>query len=98
MLSKPTILGISGSLSVPSRMATLVGAIMQRFGTEADTRLLDLAHDAQSLFATAPKGVRSGKAAAAIEAVETSDLLVVGSPICRASFTGALKRFFRLVD
>ena len=98
MIHKPTILGISGSLSEPSRTVALVRALLQQFGIQATTRLLDLAQDAPALFATTPKGVRNEKAAAIIQAVETADLLVVGSPVYRASYTGALKHLFDLVD
>ncbi|MEK1925922.1 MAG: NAD(P)H-dependent oxidoreductase, partial [Rhizobium giardinii] len=35
---------------------------------------------------------------AIIDAVEAADVLVVGSPVYRASYTGALKHLFDLVD
>jgi FMN reductase len=95
---QPTILGISGSLSVPSRTASLVRAVLTRFQPHAATRLIDLASDAPALFATLPKGPRSSQAREIIDAVESADLLVVGSPVYRASYTGALKHLFDLVD
>ena len=93
-----TILGISGSLSVSSRTTALVKAIVDRFQPGADVALLELAQDAPALFATLPRGARSGRAKAIIEAVERADLLVVGSPVYRASYTGALKHLFDLVE
>ena len=95
---QPTILGISGSLSVPSRTAALVRAIVDRLNPRGDSRLIDLASDAPVLFATLPKGDRSDRAREIIDAVESADLLVVGSPVYRASYTGALKHLFDLVD
>lgn len=94
----PKVLGISGSLSQPSRTTALVRAILTRFDQQAETRLVELAVEAPALFATLPKGPREPRAAALIQAVETADLLVVGSPIYRASYTGALKHLFDLVD
>lgn len=99
MSSVPSrILGISGSLSEPSRTTALVKAILGRFELKEETRLLELAEEAPVLFATKPKGLRAGRAREIIESVETADLLVVGSPVYRASYTGALKHLFDLVD
>lgn len=97
-LPSPKVLGISGSLSAPSRTTALVRSILSRFEQQAETGLIELAVEAPALFATLPKGPRQGRAAALIEAVETADLLVVGSPVYRASYTGALKHLFDLVD
>ena len=98
LLNHPTIVGISGSLSTPSRTTALVRAVLARFDQHAETSLLELAVEAPALFATLPKGPRSTRATAVIQAVETADLLVVGSPVYRASYTGALKHLFDLVD
>ncbi len=94
----PRIVGVSGSLGTPSRTTSLVRSILARFEAHAETSLLELAVEAPALFATLPTGPRGGRAAAVIEAVETADLLVVGSPVYRASYTGALKHLFDLVD
>ncbi len=96
--NRPTVLGISGSLSVPSRTSALLRAVLARFGSEADATLLELADVAPVVFGTLPKGPRTTGARALIESVETADLLVVGSPVYRASYTGALKHLFDLVD
>ena len=93
-----SVLGISGSLSAPSRTTALVRAILARFAPHAATRLVELAKVAPTLFAERPKLPRSGEADEIIQAVQTADLLVVGSPVYRASYTGALKHLFDLVD
>lgn len=98
MSDRLSIVGISGSLSVPSRTASLVETLLGRVAYGADARLIDLAADAPALFATLPKGPRSERTREIITAVETADLLVVGSPVYRASYTGALKHLFDLVD
>ncbi|MDT3381892.1 NAD(P)H-dependent oxidoreductase [Labrys neptuniae] len=95
---RPKILGISGSLSLPSRTTGLVRTILARFEHFAQVELVELASDAAALFATHPKGPRTGRAREVIDAVESADLLVVASPIYRASYTGALKHLFDLVD
>ena len=98
MSGPPFIVGISGSLSVPSRTAVLVQTILDRMALADRARVIDLAEDAPALFATLPKGPRSERAREIIAAVESADLLVVGSPVYRASYTGALKHLFDLID
>lgn len=77
---RPKILGISGSLSLPSRTTGLVRTILARFEHFAQVELVELASDAAALFATHPKGPRTGRAREVIDAVESADLLVVASP------------------
>ena len=98
-MAQATIIGISGSLTRPSRTTALVGTILDHF-TEAgeDHRLIELVDEAPHLFRTTPRGTLSGRAEAIVEAVEQADLLVVGTPVYRASYTGALKHLFDIVD
>lgn len=78
------ILGISGSVKRPSRTAHVVERIVAAIGRTAnvETDLIDLADAARAI----------------VDAVEAADVLVVGSPVYRASYTGALKHLFDLVD
>ena len=93
------IVGISGNVKAPSRTSALVGAILQaiegRFAVS--TRHIDLADSAPALF----RGLRSDQlddeGLELVRAVETADVLVVGSPVYRASYSGALKHLFDLV-
>jgi FMN reductase len=93
------ILGISGNVRTPSRTASLVDAILasieSRFGTE--TRKIDLVDAAPILFRALRSDQLNEAGQEIVRAVETTDVLVVGSPVYRASYTGALKHLFDLV-
>jgi FMN reductase len=93
------ILGISGNVRTPSRTASLVDAILasieSRFGTE--TRKIDLVDAAPILFRALRSDQLNEAGQEIVSAVETADVLVVGSPVYRASYTGALKHLFDLV-
>jgi FMN reductase len=93
------ILGISGNVRTPSRTASLVDAILasieSRFGTE--TRKIDLVDAAPILFRALRSDQLNEAGQEIVRAVETADVLVVGSPVYRASYTGALKHLFDLV-
>ncbi|WP_045835112.1 FMN reductase [Hyphomicrobium sp. 99] len=95
-----SIVGISGSLTNPSRTTVLVDAILKAVAERSGhkTKLLKLSDSAPALFAaTSPADV--GKDARQfLDLIEGADLLVVGTPVYRASYTGALKHVFDLVD
>ena len=99
-MSTPSIVGISGSLSDPSRTSVLVKHVLR--GLERETgyksTFLELSKSASSLFEVhSPYNVNE-RARAFIDQVEQADLLVIGTPVYRASYTGALKHLFDLVD
>jgi FMN reductase len=93
------ILGISGSVSHPSRTATLVRAIVDGFAEDdrLETDVVELADAAPHLFAALTRNALHGRAAEIVHEVEQADLLVIGTPVYRASYTGALKHLFDLV-
>lgn len=97
-MAQANIIGISGSLTRPSRTTALVGAVLDHLAGDGEVRLIELVDEAPHLFAAMPRGRLSGRAEAIVEAVEHADLLVVGSPVYRASYTGALKHLFDIVD
>ncbi|MFF2323138.1 FMN reductase [Agrobacterium sp. NPDC058088] len=94
------VLGISGSVKQPSRTASIVStvlaAIERRASVSADT--IDLAVAAPVLFRALRADQLDEAGRRIIDAVEGADVLVVGSPVYRASYTGALKHLFDLVD
>lgn len=94
------IVAVSGSLHRPSSTTALVsalaGAVEARI--DAEIELVELAHVGPHLAGTLERGALPGEAVAAIEAIENADLLVVGSPVYRASFTGLFKHLFDFVD
>ncbi|MCR6497450.1 FMN reductase [Shinella sp. CPCC 101442] len=94
------ILGISGSVKRPSRTLHIVERIVAAIGQTADVEadLIDLADAAPVLFRALRADQLDEAGRAIIDAVEAADVLVVGSPVYRASYTGALKHLFDLVD
>lgn len=94
------VVGISGSLRRPSRTSTLVRATLDGIGRyfQTNRRLIELADAAPSLLSALARDQLSPLGQAAVRAVEEADILVVGTPVYRASYTGALKHLFDLVD
>ncbi len=94
------LLGLSGSVANPSRTTSLIRRILAAVeqATGVSGGLIELAEDAPNLFSALTRGQLAGRAAQVVRAVEEADLLVVGTPVYRASYTGALKHLFDLVD
>lgn len=94
------LLGLSGSVAHPSRTTALLRAILEavtaRIGISGT--LIELADDAPHIFTALTRRQLAGRAAQVVQAVEAADLLVVGTPVYRASYTGALKHVFDLVN
>jgi len=98
-MSKPKIVGVSGNLSRPSRTSALVSKVLDAIQERepVNIQLIDLADVAAGLFAAASFDALSPRSREAIEAIEEADLLVVGTPVYRGSYTGAFKHLFDLV-
>ncbi|CAN7164889.1 FMN reductase [Rhizobium sp. LjRoot254] len=98
-MKKVRVIGISGNVKAPSRTSALVGSILGSIEKQidAEVRQIDLVDAAPTLF----KALRSDQLGEAgqeiVRAVETADALVVGTPVYRASYSGALKHLFDLV-
>lgn len=94
------IVGISGNVKAPSRtsalVAALLGEIEQRIGVKG--RHIDLAQSAPVLFRALRADQLDDEGIEIVNAVESADILVVASPVYRASYSGALKHLFDLVD
>jgi FMN reductase len=98
-LPKPQIVGISGNLARPSRTLSLVVSTADRIAREAggEARVLDIS----DLFGLGEIRSRAGAPPdieAALKAVETADLLVIGSPVYKGSYTGLFKHFIDFID
>jgi len=97
------IVGVSGSLSVPSRTTALVEAVAREFAVPlgatqfgATVEIIELGSLVGSLAGTR-RDELGAPALAALTAVETADVIVVGSPAYRAAYTGVFKHFFDFV-
>ena len=94
------IVAVSGSLNHPSRTATLLTAFLGAIATrvDAETTLVNIADHAALLGGVLNLKQAPETLAAAYRAVFAADVLVIGSPIYKASYTGLLKHFFDLID
>ncbi|OLP55610.1 FMN reductase [Rhizobium rhizosphaerae] len=94
------IVAINGSTSKPSRtgdvVTILADAVSRRLSAPVDR--VDLADAAPVLFRALKSDGLDAEGRAIIDKVETADVLIVASPVYRASYTGALKHLFDLVD
>lgn len=97
--SMPKIVAISGSPTPRSRTRSLVEEVLGRIAQESggSTSMVDIAELVPSLM------VRSREEASpllghALRSVEEADLLVVGSPVYKGSYTGLFKTFMDLVE
>lgn len=100
MAHAPNVVGVSGSLTRPSRTTVLVEEVADSFaeasgGTATTIELSPLLAD---LGAGAFRSQLSPRAVEALEAVEAADIIVVGSPAYRATYTGLFKLFFDHID
>jgi len=95
------IVGVSGSLTAPSRTTALVDAVVEaladRLGEPATTRTIELAGLLPDLFAGRSRAELGPGAEDALAAVEQADVVVAGSPAYRAAYTGLFKHFFDYV-
>lgn len=94
------IIGLSGNVKRPSRTASLVEVIVSvakdRLGSQR--QVMEMVDAAPTLFRALRSDQLDAEGRAIIDAVEAADVLVVASPVYRASYTGALKHLFDLVD
>lgn len=94
-----SVVGVAGSVIRPSRTTVLVNTVLETLSSRIDakTTLIELVDAAPALFAALTPDRLDGEAKALVRAVESADLLVIGSPVYRASYTGALKHLFDLI-
>lgn len=95
----PSILGIAGSVRQPSRTTSLVASVLDALGERLGTggRLIELCDGNTTFFNALNRDSLRGEALAVVEAIEKADILVVGTPVYRASYTGLFKHVFDLV-
>lgn len=92
------ILGISGSLSTPSRTRTLVETIVRQINISihGKTEIIDLAENAEALWRSSYPP--SPDVQRLFDKITEADILVVGSPVYKGSYSGLFKHFFDLLD
>jgi FMN reductase len=91
-----SVVGVSGSPTRPSRTTALVQEVAETFAARVggEATVIELAPLLGELGSGPFRGDIGPAAREALEAVEAADLIVVGSPAYRATYTGLFKLFF----
>lgn len=91
-----SVVGVSGSPTKPSRTSALVTEVAETYASSlgATATIIELAPLLGQLGQGPFRGDIGPDARAALETVEKADLIVVGSPAYRATYTGLFKLFF----
>lgn len=91
-----SVVGISGSPTRPSRTTALVAEVAETYARSLDAAVtvIELAPLLGQLGQGAFRNEIGPDARAALETLERADLIVVGSPAYRATYTGLFKLFF----
>lgn len=94
-----TVVGVSGSLHSPSKTTALVTEIMAAVGRSLpiDPHLIELDRIGPQLAGAIRRDQLPASVEEELRRIETADLLVVASPVYRASFTGLFKHLFDFV-
>ncbi len=99
-MTRPRLVGLSANIQRPSKTRTLVEAVLQEAGAHApiDARTFDFVDAGSGLGAAWSRDELSLPARRVLEAIESADGLVVGSPVYKGSYTGLFKHLFDFVD
>ena len=99
MPKKYKVVAVSGSLQTPSRTLVLVEHIVSALGEvlPIETEVITLEELAPHLGGALYRNQLSAVAQQRLAAIESADVLVVASPVYRASYSGLFKHLFDLV-
>ena len=94
------IVGVAGSLKAPSRTIELVEQIVAELGEHLEVRSEIIRVDllGPDFAGNLSRAALTPDVERALVSIETADVLVVASPVYRASFTGLFKHLFDFVD
>ena len=94
------VVAVSGSYSDPSRTTELVAAIAESFGKviPVEVHIIGLHELGPHLGGALARTQLPDEAEAELARIEAADLLIVATPVYRASFTGLFKYLFDFVD
>lgn len=93
------VVAVSGSLHEPSKTTALVRAIAEAVAERAEVEfeLIELTEIGPSLAGALRRDQLPASVEEKLVTIEAADLLIVGSPVYRASFTGLFKHLFDFV-
>jgi FMN reductase len=102
-----TIVAVSGSLHAPSKTTVLAREILNGFAAalqpgigsevEIETHLIELSEIGPEFAGVLSRDALAPVAEDALRRIESATLLIVASPVYRASFTGLFKHVFDFV-
>ncbi len=97
------IVGFSGNTHRPSKTRTLVETVIARIAARhsaagIESEVFDLVDAMPDLALATGGGKLPAKLDVLIERIAVADVLVVGSPVYKGSYTGLFKHFFDLVE
>ena len=102
-----SVVAVSGSLHSPSKTTVLVREILEGFAAalradaggdlEVETHLIELSEVGREFSGALSRDDLSPIAEDALRRIESATLLIVASPVYRASFTGLFKHVFDFV-
>ncbi len=94
------VVAVSGSLNDPSKTTVLLQEILDRLAQvhPIEGRLIKLTEIGPHFAGALSRAELPSVVEEELQAIETADLLVVASPVYRASFTGLFKHLFDFVD
>src|ERR1700732_2747239 len=97
--STARIVGIGGNFHRPSRTRGLVETVVDRIRRDygADGTLFDLVDVLPELGTFVYRNTVTGRTKEVLEAIESCNALVVGTPVYKGSYTGLFKHLFDLV-
>ncbi|WP_091226216.1 FMN reductase [Microbacterium sp. 3J1] len=93
------VVAVSGSLHEPSKTTVLIRAIADAVAerAEVEVEVVELTDIGPSLAGALRRDQLPAEVEEKLLAIEAADLLIVGSPVYRASFTGLFKHLFDFV-
>jgi FMN reductase len=99
-MSKPDIVGLAGSFSVPSRTRNLVEEAVARtvayFGGRS--KIFDLSQLGADFAGARTLDDITGSGREVVDAIVNAKALIVGTPIYKGSYPGLFKHLFDLID
>ena len=101
LLTKPLqVVAVSGSLHAPSKTTALVNEILAALSREVpiSAHLIEVNDIGPQFAGTLCRDQLPASVEAELLRIESADVLVVASPVYRASFTGLFKHLFDFVD
>lgn len=99
-MTAPRIVGFSGNLTSPSKTRGFIAHIAEQAAASlgGSTKIYDIADLGPSFTAARWPTQLDSQASGIIDEIGEADLLVVGTPTFKGSYTGLFKHFFDLLD